>query len=48
LLEFNASIYKSFGITREEVAGDWRRLHSEELHNFYPTQNVIRVIKSGG
>jgi hypothetical protein len=24
-----------FGTKREEVAGDWRRLHNEELHNLY-------------
>jgi hypothetical protein len=35
-----------FGPTREEVAEDWRRLHSEELHDFYASQNIIRVIKS--
>jgi hypothetical protein len=28
------------------VAGDWRRLHSEELRNLYASPNVIRVIKS--
>jgi len=27
------------------VAGDWRRLHNEELHNFYPSPNIIRAIK---
>jgi hypothetical protein len=35
-----------FGPKREEVAGGWRRLHNEELHNLYATPNVIRVIKS--
>jgi hypothetical protein len=35
-----------FGPKREEVAGGWRRLHNEELHNFYALQNIIRVIKS--
>jgi hypothetical protein len=30
----------------EEVAGDWRRLHNEELSNFYASQNIIRDIKS--
>jgi hypothetical protein len=28
------------------VAGDWRRLHNEELHNMYTSPNIIRVIKS--
>jgi hypothetical protein len=34
------------GPKREEVAGGWRRLRSEELHNIYTSPNVIRVIKS--
>jgi hypothetical protein len=34
------------GPKREEVAGDWRKLHNEELHNLYSSPNVITVIKS--
>jgi hypothetical protein len=34
-----------FGPKREEVAGGWRRLHNEELHDLYASLN-IRVIKS--
>jgi hypothetical protein len=30
----------------EGITGDWRKLHSEELHNLYSSQNIIRVIKS--
>jgi len=30
----------------KEVTGDWRRLHSEELHNLYASPNIIWVIKS--
>jgi hypothetical protein len=30
---------------RDEVEGDWRRLHSEELHNVYALPNIIRVIE---
>jgi hypothetical protein len=29
-----------------QVAGGWRRLHNEELHNLYTLPNNIRVIKS--
>jgi len=29
------------------VAGEWRRLHIEELQNFYTSSNIIRVIKLG-
>jgi hypothetical protein len=35
-----------FGPNREEVAGGWRRLHNEELHDLYTSQNIMRVIKS--
>jgi hypothetical protein len=35
-----------FGPKREEVAGGWRRLHNEELHNLHASPNIIRVIKS--
>jgi hypothetical protein len=35
-----------FGPEREEVAGGWRRLHNEELHNVYTSPNVIKLIKS--
>jgi hypothetical protein len=30
----------------DEVTGDWRELHSEELHNLYSLPNTIRMIKS--
>jgi hypothetical protein len=31
---------------RDEVTGDWRKLHSEELHNLYSSPNIIRLMKS--
>jgi hypothetical protein len=34
------------GPKREEVAGGWRRLHNEELHNLYTSPNIIRMIMS--
>jgi hypothetical protein len=36
-----------FGMRRDEVTGDWRKLHNEELHNLYSSPNIIRMIKSG-
>jgi hypothetical protein len=41
----NAVLRGIFGPKREEVAGGWRRLHNEELHSFYASQNIIRVIR---
>jgi hypothetical protein len=35
-----------FGPKRDEVAGGWRKLHDEELHNFYSSTSIIRMIKS--
>jgi hypothetical protein len=34
------------GPKRDEVKGDWRKLHSEEFHNLYSSPNIIRMIKS--
>ena len=31
---------------RDEVTGEWRRLHNEELNYFYSSPNIVRVIKS--
>jgi hypothetical protein len=42
----NRVLRRIFGPKREEVAGGWRRLHNEELHNLYPSPNIIRVIES--
>jgi hypothetical protein len=42
----NRVLRRIFGDKREEVAGDWRRLHNEELRNLYASSNIIRVIKS--
>jgi hypothetical protein len=37
---------REFGPKGEEMTGDWRRLHNEELHNLYASPDIIRVIKS--
>jgi hypothetical protein len=35
-----------FGPKRDEVTGEWRKLHSGELHNLYSSPVIIRQIKS--
>jgi hypothetical protein len=42
----NRVLRRIFGRQTEEMAGEWRRLHNEDLHNLYPLPNIIRVIKS--
>ena len=36
-----------FGPKRDEVTGEWRKLHNEELMDFYSLPNIVRVVKSG-
>jgi hypothetical protein len=35
-----------FGPKRDEVTGEWRKLHNEELHDLYSSPSIIRIIKS--
>jgi hypothetical protein len=35
-----------FGGKRDEVTGEWRKLHNEELRNLYSLPNIVRVVKS--
>jgi hypothetical protein len=35
-----------FGPKRDEVTGEWSKLHSEELNDLYWSPNIFRVIKS--
>jgi hypothetical protein len=41
----NRVLRRIFGPKRDEVTGDWRKLHNEELHNLYFSPNIIRMIK---
>jgi hypothetical protein len=41
----NRMLRRVFGPKREEVAGNWRRLHNEELHNLCASLNICRVLK---
>jgi hypothetical protein len=42
----NMVLHEIFGLKSEEAAGEWRRLHSEELNNLYASPYTIRVKKS--
>jgi hypothetical protein len=42
----NKSLRRIFGSLRDEVTGEWRNLHNEELHNLYSSPSIIRITKS--
>jgi hypothetical protein len=42
----NRVLRRIFGPKRDEVTGEWRRLHNEGLYDLYSSPNIIRVIKS--
>ena len=41
----NRVLKRIFGPRRDEVTGEWRRLHNKELNDFYTSLNIVRVIK---
>jgi len=42
----NMVLRRIFGPRRDEVTGEWRRLHNEELNDLYCSPNIVRVLKS--
>jgi len=42
----NRVLRRIFGPKRDEVTGEWRKLHKEELNNLYSSPNILWVIKS--
>ena len=42
----NRVLRRIFGPRRVEATGEWRRLHNEELNDWYCSPNIVRVIKS--
>jgi hypothetical protein len=42
----NRVLRRIFGPKRDEVTGEWRKLHNKELRDLYSSPSIIRVIKS--
>jgi hypothetical protein len=42
----NRVLRSIFGPKRDEVTGEWRKLHNEELRDLYSSPSIIRIIKS--
>jgi hypothetical protein len=41
----NRVLRRIFGSKRDEVTGGWRKLHNEELHNWYSWPSITRIVK---
>jgi hypothetical protein len=41
----NRVLRRIFGPKRDEVTGEWRKMHSEELHNLYSSPDIIRQVR---
>jgi hypothetical protein len=44
----NRVLRRIFGPERDEIIGDWRKLHNEEVHNLQSTPNITKMMKSRG
>jgi hypothetical protein len=41
----NRVLRRIFGTKRDEMTGEWRKLHNEELHDLYSSPSIIRIMK---
>jgi hypothetical protein len=44
----NRVLRRIFGPKRDEMTGEWRKLHNEELRDLYSSPSIIRIISRGG
>jgi hypothetical protein len=42
----NRVLRRVFGPKRDEVTGEWRKLHKEKLNDLYSLPSIVRVVKS--
>jgi hypothetical protein len=42
----NRVLRRIFGSKRDEVIGEWGKLHNEELHDLYSSPGIIRIMKA--
>jgi hypothetical protein len=42
----NRVLRKVFGPKRDQVTGEWRKLHNEDLNDLYSLPNIVRMVKS--
>jgi hypothetical protein len=42
----NMVLRRIFGPKKDEVTGEWRKLHNEELHSLYSSPDTIRQVKA--
>ena len=42
----NRVLRRVFGPKRDDVTGEWKKLHNEELSDLYSLPNIVRVVKS--
>jgi hypothetical protein len=42
----NSMLRRVCGAKRDEVTGEWRKLHNEEVNDLYSLPNIVQVVKS--
>jgi hypothetical protein len=42
----NRVLRRIFGPKTDEVTGEWRKMHNEDLHELYSSPSIIRIMKS--